>query len=129
MSNQETGIYQMKSGFWAYRFSLTIDGEKKLFKSSVDENGNKMTTRKQAIKAKQLATEKARREALQPTKPTKITRRTFGQVFQEYQEKGRSSKAFSTKRKQDCLWEIHLKDKFGSRFVDEISVGEISEIL
>lgn len=129
MSNQETGIYQMKSGFWAYRFSLTIDGEKKLFKSSVDENGNKMTTRKQAIKARQLATEKARREALQPTKPTKIARRTFGQVFQEYQEKGRSSKAFSTKRKQDCLWEIHLKDKFGSRFVDEISVGEISDYL
>lgn len=129
MSDQETGIYQMKSGFWAYRFSMTINGEKRLFKSSVDEKGSKLTTQKQAIRAKLLAIEEAKKEASQVFKPPKLTRKTFAQVFAEYQEKGRSSKAYETKRKQDSLWNIHLKEKFGKRFVDEVSVGEISDYL
>ena len=129
MNNQETGIYQMKSGFWAYRFSMTINGEKRMFKSSVDAEGKKLKTEKQAIRAKLLAIEEAKKEALQIIKPQQITRKTYAQVFSEYQEKGRSSRSFSTKRKQDSLWENHLKEKFGNRFVDEVSVGEITDYL
>lgn len=129
MNTQETGIHQLKSGFWAYRFSLTINGEKRHFKGSTDAEGKKLKTKKQATIAKLLAIEKARQEGLEVVKPQKITRKTYAQVFEEYQEKGRSSKAFATKRKQDSLWNIHLKEKFGNRFVDEVSVGEISDYL
>ncbi len=129
MSTQETGIHQLKSGFWSYRFSLTINGEKRHYKGSTDAEGNKLKTEKQAIRAKMLAIEKVKMEALQVAKPKQFTRKTFAQVYLEYQEKGRSGKAFSTKRKQDCIWEIHLKERFGSRFVDEVSVGEISDYL
>lgn len=129
MNNQETGIYQMKSGFWAYRFSMTINGEKRMFKSSVDAEGKKLKTEKQAIRAKLLAIEEAKKEALQIIKPQQITRKTYAQVFSEFQEKGRSSRAFSTKRKQDSIWKNHLKEKFGDRFIDEVSVGEITDYL
>lgn len=127
MKTEETGIFQEENGFWYYRFSMTINGEKRNFKSRVDENGNRLTTKKQTIKAKMLAIEKARQEASQ--KPMKIARRTYKQVFSEYQERGRSSKAFATKRKQDSLWENHLKERFGDRYVDEVSVAEINDYL
>ena len=127
MKTEETGIFQEENGFWYYRFSMTINGEKRNFKSRVDENGNRLTTKKQTIKAKMLAIEKARQEASQ--KPMKIARRTYKQVFLEYQERGRSSKAFATKRKQDSLWENHLKERFGHRYVDEVSVAEINDYL
>lgn len=127
MKTEETGVFQEENGFWYYRFSMTINGEKRNFKSRVDENGNRLTTKKQTIKAKMLAIEKARQEASQ--KPMKIVRRTYKQVFSEYQERGRSSKAFATKRKQDSLWENHLKERFGHRYVDEVSVAEINDYL
>ena len=127
MKTEETGIFQEENGFWYYRFSMTINGEKRNFKSRVDENGNRLTTKKQTIKAKMLAIEKAKQEASQ--KPMKIVRRTYKQVFSEYQERGRSSKAFATKRKQDSLWENHLKERFGHRYVDEVSVAEINDYL
>lgn len=34
-----------------------------------------------------------------------------------------------TVRKQDSLWRIHLKDRFGSRYIDEISVAEVNDYL
>lgn len=37
--------------------------------------------------------------------------------------------AYTTIRKQDSLWKNHLKTRFGSRFVDEISVAEIQDYL
>ena len=36
---------------------------------------------------------------------------TFGEVYQEYCEFGRSGKAYTTIKKQDSLWKNHLKEK------------------
>lgn len=129
MKSEETGIFQEENGLWYYRFSMMINGEKRNFKSRVDENGNRLTSKKQTIRAKLLAIEKAKQEASQTINPVKIVRKTYAQVFEEYQEKGRSSKAFETKRKQDSLWKNHLKESFGNRYVDEVSVAEINDFL
>lgn len=129
MKTEETGIFQEENGLWYYRFSMMINGEKRNFKSRVDENGNRLTSKKQTIRAKLLAIEKAKQEASQTINPVKIVRKTYAQVFEEYQEKGRSSKAFETKRKQDSLWKNHLKESFGNRYVDEVSVAEINDFL
>lgn len=40
-----------------------------------------------------------------------------------------SGKAYTTIKKQDSLWENHLKEKFGNRFIDEISVAEVNDYL
>ena len=47
--------------------------------------------------------------------------------YKEYCEKGRSDRAYQTIRKQESLWTIHLKERFGKRYIDEISVAEVND--
>ena len=56
-------------------------------------------------------------------------RKTFKEVFEEYCEYGRNGKAYTTIKKQDSLWNNHLKDRFGSKYIDNITVAEIQDYL
>ena len=123
---KETGVYQQEDGSWAFRFVIVIDGKTIRSRKTTDEFGNKLKTKRQAIKAREAAIQSARIEA---ERKHKISRKTFEEVFNEYCEKGRSDRAYMTVRKQDSLWRIHLKDRFGSRFIDEISVAEVNDYL
>lgn len=62
--------------------------------------------------------------ALSNPKP-KAIKKTVTQVYNEYCEFGRAGKAFATIKKQDSLWNNHIKAKFGKRYIDDISVAEI----
>lgn len=123
---QSVGIYQLENGYWGFRYTITVNGKKKDFKKSKDLNGNPIKTEKAAIRAREAALIKDK--ANRYCKPPK-QRMTFGEVYQEYCESGRSGKAYTTIRKQDSLWENHLKEKFGKRFIDEISVAEVNDYL
>ena len=46
--------------------------------------------------------------------------KTLSDVYAEYCEKGRSDRAYATRRKQDTLWEQHIKEKFGFRLLESI---------
>lgn len=120
-----TGIYQLPNGNWAYRFTQTINGKRHNHKSVKDENGEPMRSQKAAIRARQLAIMAA--EARKNEQPQR--RVTFAEVYQEYCDKGRSGKAYTTIRKQDSLWRNHLSAKFGARFIDTISVAEVNDYL
>lgn len=126
MAKTENGIYQMENGMWAYRFSIIIDGKRISRKKTTDENGNKLKTKREATKAREAAIAKAHIEqkCKQP-----IARRTVKEVFEEYREKGRAAKAYNTCLKQDSLWKNHLCERFGKRFVDDISVAEVEDYL
>lgn len=120
-----TGIYQLPNGNWAYRFTQTVNGKRHNHKSVKDENGEPMRSQKAAIRARQLAIMAA--EASRNEKPRR--RVTVAEVYQEYCDKGRSGKAYTTIRKQDSLWRNHLSAKFGARFIDTISVAEVNDYL
>lgn len=60
---------------------------------------------------------------------SKTVRVTVQQVYDEYCEFGRAGKAYVTIKKQDSLWNNHIKSKFGKRYVDDISVAEINDYL
>ena len=120
-----TGIYQLPNGNWAYRFTQTINGKRHNHKSVKDENGEPMRSQKAAIRARQLAIMAA--EARKNEQPQR--RVTFAEVYQEYCDKGRSGKAYTTIRKQDSLWRNHLSAKFGARFIDTISVAEVNDYI
>lgn len=123
---ENVGIYQLENGFWGFRYTVTVNGKKKDYKKTKDLNGNPIKTEKAAIRAREaaLTRDKINREY----KPKK-QRMTFEEVYQEYCEFGRSGKAYATIKKQDSLWENHLKEKFGKRFIDEISVAEVNDYL
>lgn len=123
----EDGVYQQENGYWAYRFSILVDGRRISRKKTTDEYGKKLKTRKQASKARESAIRMAYVEAQRKDKPK--VRRTVKEVFMEYCQNGRMDRAYTTIRKQDSLWENHLCARFGHRFVDEISVAEVVDYL
>lgn len=129
MSEQQTtGVYQLENGYWGYRFVITVNGKKKAQKRVKDELGNPYKTQKQAAKARNIALAQEQAKILLPPQK-KITRHTVTEVYQEYCEKGRSGKAYATIKKQDSLWTNHLKERFGNRYIDEITVAEIQDYL
>lgn len=130
MSKQlsETGVYQLDNGYWAYRFIIKVNGENKIQRRSKGLDGQPFKTQKQAARARSKAIEQEQINALLPPKK-EIVRKTVQEVFREYCEYGRNGKAYSTIRKQDSLWENHLKERFGGRYLDEITIADISDYL
>ena len=123
---ENTGVFQLESGNWGYRYSVTVDGELRTGRKTKDHSGRPFKTEKQAIRARSKA---IALEQMNVKKKGKFTRKTVAEVFQEYCETGRKGKAYATIRKQDSLWRNHLKPRFGKRYVDEISVAEVNDYL
>ena len=130
MTNTSTtdfpGVYQLENGLWGYRYTVTINGKKKDVKKTRDDLGKPFKTDKAAYRARETALVK---EKECRTHKPKMARMTFQEVYQEYCEKGRSGKAYTTIRKQDSLWTNHIAARFGKRFIDEVTVAEINDYL
>lgn len=121
-----TGVYKTKDGHWAYRYSVMVDGQRKDIKKAKDNNGQRFPSAKAASKARAIAMAAG---ITAKTPSLSLPRRTISEVYQEYCEKGRTGKAYQTIRKQDSLWRNHLSSRFGSRYIDEVSVAEINDYL
>lgn len=126
MATKSTGVYQKDNGYWEYRFVMMVDGKQISRKKSTDAFGNKLKTKKEALKAREAAMLAARSE---PEEKPRVLRRTVKDVYEEYCEKGRKDRAYQTIRKQDSLWENHLLEEFGNRYVGEITVAEVMDYL
>lgn len=120
------GVYQLDNGLWAYRFSILIDGKRISRKKSTDEFGNKLLTQAAAAKARMAAITAAHIEVKMQNK---IVRRTYQDVYDEYSAVGRKDRAYATIQKQELLWNSRIKEKFGKRYVDDVSVGEVLDFL
>ena len=120
------GVYQKKNGYWEYRFGIVVNGKTIVKRKSTDEQGNKLRTKREAIAAREAAMVVARTERTIKPKPI---RRTVKEVFAEFCADGRRDRAYQTIRKQDSIWENHLRDRFGNRYVDEISCAEVVDYL
>ncbi len=123
---KETGVFQTENGQWGYRFTLVIEGKRISRRKFTDAEGNKLTTRSQASKAREEAIIQAH---IDEERKRLITKKRFKEVFNEYREKGCSGRAYKTLLKQDSLWKNHLKDRFGNCYIDEIKVAEINDYL
>lgn len=122
----DTGVYQKENGYWEYRFIIVVDGKQISRKRCTDEFGNRFRTKREAVNARATAIEKVKTEGV---RKKEIPRKTVAEVFEEYCEKGRSGKAYTTLRKQDSLWNNHISPRFGSRYVDDITVADVCDYL
>lgn len=122
----DTGVYQLKNGYWAFRYAIVVNNKRVERKRNLDEQGNPYKTKTSAVKARRAMIEKERNSQFVTPK---IEHVTVQQVYNEYCEFGRAGKAYSTIKKQDSLWNNHIKSKFGKRYVDDISVAEINDYL
>ena len=129
------GVFQLEDGNWGYRFIVTVEGKRKAQKRIFDENGKPFKTEAQAAKARKKNIQiaklyvKAKLEEVAAPQEKKVERKTVEEVFQEYCEKGRIEKAYATKKKQDSLWKNYLLDRFGDRYIDDITVAEVNDYL
>lgn len=121
----ETGVFQLESGAWAFRFTFMKDGKRYSRQSSKDENGLSLTSKRAAARARQIAIDREK----DSQRPKPVERRTVKAVYQEYAATGRKDRAYQTIRKQDSLWDNHLCKRFGSRYVDDFSAAEIVDYL
>lgn len=134
-----TGIFQLPNGNWGYRFKVKIHGKTIDRKYIQTADGKPLKTEQAATRARNIAIEKEKQAeaerqreqariqyalALLKSKP-----KTVSAVFSEYCQKGRNDRAYATIRKQDSIWENHLKERFGNRYVDSLSTGEIQDYL
>lgn len=126
MAQNDAGVTKLENGNWEYRFVMVVDGKKVTSRKRKDEQGNPLTTKRAATKARQAAMKKAQM-GITHTAPT--AKKTVAEVYREYCEKGRSGKAYTTIRKQDSLWDNHISARFGHRYIDDISVAEIVDYL
>lgn len=124
--SRNTGVYQLDNGYWAYRYTIIINGQKKYAKKTKGEDGKRFKTEKQAIKARNQAIAKAQMN-IEPVK--KMPKKTIADVYNEYCEVGRLGKAHGTIKKQDSLWNNYIKKSFGQRNLDSITVAEIKDYL
>lgn len=120
-----SGVYQLENGNWGYRFTLTENGHRRDIRRIKDDDGNVFTSKTSATRARSLALA----DYLDGQKKKQIKRKTVREIYQEYREKGSSSKAYTTLRKQDSLWNNHLNAQFGSRYCDELTSAEIKDYL
>ena len=127
MANRKSSsVFQKDDGYWGYRFVVTINGKRIERRCSFDEHGNKFRTKRQATLAREEAMVALRIE--KTTKP-KPVRRTVKEVFSEFCASGRKDRAYQTIRKQDSIWENHLRDRFGNKYVDEIRSADVVDYL
>lgn len=122
------GVYQLDNGFYGYRYAIVINGKRKEAKKVRNDLGKPFKTAKQAAKAREIAIVQEQSKVLLPQK-AKAAGKSVEEVYAEYCEKGRSGKAYSTIKKQDSLWNNHLKERFGKRYIDDITVAEIQDYL
>ena len=122
----DTGIYQLKNGYWGFRYVIVVNGQRVERRRNVDENGNPFKTKTSASKARQAMIEHERNHS---ASRNIIVIKTDTVVYDENSEFGRAGKAYATIKKQDSLWNNHIKAKFGKRYVDDISVAEVNDYL
>ncbi len=126
MAQNDSGILKLENGNYEYRFVMVVNGKKVSQRKRKDEFGNPLTTKRAAIKARNAAMKRAEMEATHEEVRRRVT---VEEVYKEYCEKGRTGKAYQTVRKQDSLWKNHIKSRFGSRYVDDISTAEVEDYL
>ncbi len=122
----DTGVYQLKNGYWGFRYVIAVDGKRVERRRNVDDVGNPYKTKTSAVKARQMMIEQERNSQ---KANTPIVRKTVAEVYNEYCEFGRTGKAYATIKKQDSLWNNHIKALYGKRYIDSITVAEINDYL
>lgn len=127
--SKNVGVFQLKNGYWGFRYVISVNGQRKEGKRTRDEQGMPYKTEKQAARAREKMIAREKAEIQCSPRTSNITRRTVKQIYAEYAQKGRADKAYSTIVKQDSLWKNHIERRFGNLYIEEITVAEIQDYL
>lgn len=123
---KDTGVYKLTNGNWAYRYKLTVNGKIINRRRTKNEYGEPFKNKNDAIKARKKSITDDKRSIYSGVDKDN---KTIQDVYDEYKEFGRFDKAYTTIRKQDSLWDNHIKDKFGKIPISNMSPSIINDYL
>ena len=124
-----TGLFQLDDKAWGFRVRLTVNGKTVDIRRTKDEKGNILRTKTEASRARKRAILEAEERCKATSDNNAITSKTFAEVYNIYCQFGRTEKAYNTRLKQDSLWKNHIGPRFGAKYLDEVTVGEIQDYL
>ena len=58
----------------------------------------------------------------------KIIKKSVKEVYEEFCVNGRKNRTYRTKQKQDSLWNNHLCQKFGKRYMEDNPISRYSKL-
>jgi len=120
-----TGIKKLDNGNYEVRIVINRKDLKINTLRRTDENGNPFTTLKEArdFRERFIVESKSNNENIV------VKDCTLREVYEKYKKDGALSKAQSTIRKQDSMWENHINPKFGDRLISSITLNDLSNYL
>lgn len=130
MKDNNSAVYQLKNGLWAYKFCTSVNGRQITKRGRTDLDGKPLKTKAEAIRARKKAIKMVKLAPLLPEKNKEpVNGKKVREVFTEYCEKGRADRAYQTIRKQDSIWKNHLKSAFGNSIIEDITVASVNDYL
>ena len=126
--NNDTGLFQLENGNWAYRIFINRRDMKKIDTTCrQDENGNPFRTKKSARDAREAKLYEIKNQSKQQSKVTDVK---LEEVYNSYISSNiAKGKAHSTIRKQESMWHNHIKKNFGDKFLSEITLNDLKNYL
>lgn len=123
----DTGVFQLQNGNWAYRIYMSKDANGKKVDTTCrqDANGNPFKSKKSAVDARMQRMVELKTQ----TKNKSIQDVTINEVWEEYLETESKGKATSTVAKYKSLWKNHLQQKFAKTKLSELTVSDIDVYL
>lgn len=114
-------VYQLKNGNWAYRICQKVNGEKIDTTCRKDENGFPFLHKRDA----QRAREQRLVDLRNGIEKKKLNDIKLSDCWKAYINEYSKSKATATVVKYTSLWENHVKDKFGDKWLSELTTDDL----
>lgn len=119
------GIKKLDNGFYEVRIVINRKDLKVNTLRRSDENGNPLKTLKDArdFRERFISELKSKKETI-TIKDCKLK-----DVYEKYKKNEGLTKAQSTIRKQDSMWDNHISKKFGDMYISQITLSDLNNYL
>lgn len=124
--HNDAGLFNWgdKNEYWGYRLVVTHNGKRKDIQKKYDDDGNPFKTKAAARKARELKSIETK-ELIKPT----VRDVTLQYIWDYYLAHGTKRQKEATVKRYKSLWKNHVKARFASMYISEITTDSIEEFL
>lgn len=125
--SKDTGIFQLPNGNYGFRIVIKRKDLKIDTTYRQDENGNPYKTKASARDARERKLYELKNKPI--NQEEKLKKYKLKDIYNLYIENGSTSKAHATIRKQNSMWENHIKSNFGDKYINDITLNDLQNYL
>ncbi len=126
MAIDKTGIKKLKNGNYEYRIKKNINGKKIDKSSRKDAYGNPYTT----IQAAKVARDAHLALLRQNEDKNKKREVKLREVWEDYSHAyNYTEKKENSYKREESIWRIHIKGRFGNKYISDIAPGDYTKYI